>query len=196
MWFVEEFEDFAIRLSIPDLVYFPVSALYGDNIVRHSDKMPWFHGVTLLHHLENVHIGGGRNLIDLRFPVQCVLRAPDGARHYAGRLASGVIHSGEEVFILPSHRKTRVCAITVAGRGERLAFAPQSIALTLEDTCDVKRGDMFVHPGNVPLILMELDALLVWMDQEPLRTNKTYYIKHTTQMDSRSDSARGVIRTR
>ena len=177
-----EFENFVARLSVPDLVYIPVSALCGDNIVTLSERMPWFRGVPLLQHLENVRIMGERNLIDLRFPIQCVLRAPDGARHYAGRLSSGVVRVGEEVLILPSQRKTRVRAVTVAGAKEKMAFAPQSLTVTLEDEIDIKRGDMIVHPGNMPHVLREMDALLVWMDREPLQTGKAYYVKHTTQM--------------
>ena len=178
----KEFEDFVARLSILDLVYIPVSALCGDNIVTLSEKMPWFRGAPLLQHLENVRITGDRNLIDLRLPVQCVLRSSDGSRHYAGRLSSGVIRIGEEVLVLPSHRKTRVRDISVAGAKEDMAFAPQSMALTLEDEIDIKRGDMIVHPGNMPLVLREIDAILVWMDREPLQAGKIYYVKHTTQM--------------
>ncbi|MBF0122410.1 MAG: adenylyl-sulfate kinase [Candidatus Omnitrophica bacterium] len=177
----KEFESFSTRLSIPDLEYIPVSALCGDNIVSHSDKMPWFQGIPLLKHLENVRIVGDRNLIDLRFPIQSVLRAPNGVRHYAGRLASGVVRVGEDVLILPSHRKTRVKGLTVAGAEEGMAFAPQSIALTLEDEIDIKRGDMVVRAGNMPKISREMEAILVWMDRVPLQTGKVYAIKHTTQ---------------
>ena len=103
----EEFEEFATRLTIKNLSFVPVSALSGDNIVKRSTNMPWHDGQPLLEQLETVYVGGDRNLVDLRFPVQTVVRA-EGERWYGGRIVSGVVKVGEEVVILPSHRRSRV----------------------------------------------------------------------------------------
>ena len=70
----DEFTAFAAKLDAPDLTVIPVSALHGDNIVTRSDNMPWYDGPALLHHLEHVHIASDRNLVDVRFPVQYVIR--------------------------------------------------------------------------------------------------------------------------
>ena len=130
---VQDFENFAEKLQVPDLVYIPISALKGDNVVTKSDRMPWYEGPPLLSHLENVHILSDRNLIDLRFPVQYVLRPNRDFRGYSGRLASGVIRKGDEILVLPSQRKTRIRSI-VGYEGEiPYAFAPQSVTVTLED---------------------------------------------------------------
>ena len=179
---VQDFENFAEKLNIPDLVYIPLSALKGDNVVQKSERMSWYEGPSLLSHLENVHILSDRNLIDLRFPVQYVLRPHMDFRGYSGRLAAGVIRKGDEILVLPSQRRTRVRSI-VGYEGELpSAFAPQSITVTLEDEIDITRGDMLVHPGNLPRILREIETILVWMDQTPLAPGKVYWIKHTTQL--------------
>jgi bifunctional enzyme CysN/CysC len=176
------FERFAERLGIADLVFIPMSALKGDNVVKGSDRMPWYEGPPLLSYLENVHIGGDRNLIDLRFPVQQVIRPHMDFRGYGGSVASGTLHTGDEVLALPSLRKSKVKSIVAFDREEPYAFAPQSVLLTLEDEIDLTRGDMLVHPANLPRIRREIDAILVWMDREPLRVGRVYAVKHTTQV--------------
>jgi bifunctional enzyme CysN/CysC len=179
---VQDFDNFSEKLNVPDLGYIPLSALVGDNVVKRSDRTPWYNGPSLLSHLENVHIMSDRNLVDLRFPVQYVLRPNMDFRGYCGRLASGVIRKGDEIIVLPSQRKTRVRSVVVYEDEVPYAFAPQSITLTLEDEIDVTRGDMFVHSANLPRIRREIDAILVWMDHEPLSLGKVYWIKHTTQL--------------
>ncbi|MCX5793653.1 MAG: sulfate adenylyltransferase subunit CysN [Elusimicrobia bacterium] len=179
---VRDFDNFSEKLQAPDLVYIPVSALKGDNVVAKSDRMPWYKGPPLLNHLENVRILSDRNLIDLRFPVQYVLRPNMDFRGYSGRLASGVIRRGDEILVLPSRRKTRVRSIAGYEGELPYAFAPQSITVTLEDEVDITRGDMLVHSANLPQIRREIEAILVWMDQAPLVPGKVYYIKHTTQL--------------
>src|SRR5438093_9346567 len=88
-----QFSDFASRLSIQDIVFIPTSALKGDNVVSASKNMPWYAGATILYQLENVHHASDRDLIDVRFPVQYVIRPRSDALHdyraYAGRVARG-----------------------------------------------------------------------------------------------------------
>ena len=176
------FDGFAEKLQAPDLAYIPISALKGDNIVTKSARTPWYDGPPLLSHLENVHIVSDRNLIDLRFPVQYVLRPNMYFRGYSGRIASGVIRKGDEIIVLPSQKKTRIRSIV--GYKDELSYAcaPQSVTVTLEDELDVTRGDMFVHPANLPQTRREIEAILVWMDQTRLLPGKEYLIKHTTQI--------------
>ncbi len=179
---VQDFENFSEKLNIPDLVSIPLSALKGDNVVRKSKRMAWYDGPSLLSHLENVPILSDRNLIDLRFPVQYVVRPHMDFRGYSGRLAAGVIRKGDEILVLPSQRRTRIRSI-VGFQGELpYAFAPQSITVTLEDEIDITRGDMLVHPSNLPQIRREIETILIWMDQAPLVPGKVYWIKHTTQI--------------
>jgi bifunctional enzyme CysN/CysC len=174
----KDYEDFADRLELGDVTFIPISALKGDNVVHPSRNMPWYTGSTLMHHLENVSIASDRNLRDFRFPVQWVNRPNLDFRGYAGTIASGIVRTGDEVLVLPSRRKNRVKSIvTFEGELEE-AFAPMAVTLTLEKEVDVSRGDLLVHPDNLPHVDERLEAMVVWMAEEPLKAGKPYLLKH------------------
>jgi len=173
-----DYQNFAARLNIRDLTFIPVSALLGDNVVHPSEMMPWYQGKPLLAHLETVFTGSDQNLVDLRLPVQYVLRQTSDFRGYCGRLASGILRRGDEVTVLPSGRSSRIASI-VAPRGDvDYAYPPMSVTVTLEDNLDVSRGDMLVHPRNLPRLGREAESIVVWMSDEPFRTGKPYIVKH------------------
>jgi bifunctional enzyme CysN/CysC len=181
-----EFDDFAARLEVHDLTCIPISALAGDNVVDRSAEMGWYEGPSLLHYLEEVHIGSDRNLIDLRFPVQRVVRPISSSdlhdyRGYAGVVASGVLEVGDEVVVLPSGFTSRVEAIDTADGPLAEAFPPQSVVVRLEDELDISRGDMLCRPHNKPTAGQDLSAMVCWMADAPLRAGAKLAIKHTTR---------------
>ncbi len=178
----KEFSQFAARLGVQDIVYIPISALEGDNVVNPSTRMDWYQGPTLLNHLENVYIDADRNLVDFRFPVQYVNRPNLNFRGYCGSVASGVVRPGDEVMALPSRKTTRVKSIVNAEGEMEYAFCPQACTITLEDEIDISRGDMLVHPNNLPYVGSQLEAMLVWMSETPMTPRKTYQIKHSTNL--------------
>jgi bifunctional enzyme CysN/CysC len=177
-----DYTDFAARLKTRDVRFIPISALVGDNVVERSDNMPWFRGVPLLDYLESVHIASDRNLIDLRFPVQYVLRPDMGFRGYCGTVASGTLRKGAEVVVLPSGKRSRVKSIATYDGEHDEVFAPMSVTVCLEDEIDVSRGDQLVYPGNLPRLDREFDAVLVWMAEAPLSSERGYRIKHGTSV--------------
>jgi len=177
----QDFTNFAARLEVSDIHFIPISALLGDNVVNSSENMPWFHGSPLIEYLESVHIASDRNLIDLRFPVQSVLRAEKDFRGYQGTVASGIVRRGDEVVILPSGLKTKVEHIVTYDGELQEAFPPLAVTMTLEDDIDISRGDMLCHVNNVPDISREVEAMIVWMAKEPMVAGKPYLIKHTTR---------------
>jgi bifunctional enzyme CysN/CysC len=178
-----DYTGFVAKLAIPDVQFIPISALKGDNVVDKSAAMPWYQGPPLLSHLESVHIASDRNLTELRFPVQYVLRPNLDFRGLAGTIASGILRKGQEVLILPSGRRSRVASIvTFEGELEE-AFAPMAVAVTLQDQIDVSRGDMLVAPENPPHVSNQIEAMVVWMaDDAPFVAGKTYWIKQTTRL--------------
>jgi bifunctional enzyme CysN/CysC len=186
---VAEFSVFATKLEIGDLTFIPMSALHGDNVVERSPNMPWHDGPSLLHHLERVHIASDRNLIDVRFPVQYVIRphqATDPALHdyrgYAGEVAGGVLKQGDEVMHLPSGLTTTVERIvTPAGEVDE-AYPPMSVTLLLADDLDISRGDMICRPHNQPSASQDIDVMVCWMtDARPLTPGSRLVVKHTTR---------------
>ena len=185
----EEFSAFATRLDIGDLTFIPISALHGDNVVDRSASMPWYDGPSLLHHLEHVHIASDRNLIDVRFPVQYVIRphaATDAQLHdyrgYAGQVAGGVFKPEDEVLHLPSGFTTRVRRIETAGTEIAEAFAPMSVTLLLDDDVDISRGDMICRPNNRPSAAQDIEAMVSWMSSDlPLARRSRLIVKHTSR---------------
>ncbi len=173
-----DYKKFVTRLSMPDIYFIPLSALKGDNVVEISDKMPWYHGKSLLHYLETVHVSSDRNFEDLRFPVQVVLRPDLGFRGFAGKMASGIVRKGEKLMALPSRRTSTVTRIIGPDGDLDYAFPPQSVTITLEDEIDLSRGEMLVHPSNLPRIERQFEAMLVWMDEKPMDPFAQFFIKH------------------
>jgi bifunctional enzyme CysN/CysC len=185
----DEFSKFATKLEIQDLTFIPISALNGDNVVDRSGNMPWYDGPSLLHHLEHVHIASDRNLIDVRFPVQYVIRPHASSdpelhdyRGYAGQVAGGVLKAGDEVLHLPSGFSTRISRIELAGKEVAEAFPPMSVTLLLDDDVDISRGDMICRPNNRPKAAQDLEGLVCWMSAErPLAARSRLIVKHTTR---------------
>jgi bifunctional enzyme CysN/CysC len=180
---VREYTDFSSKLDIHDITFVPVSALMGDNVVNKSERMPWYDGASVLHHLENVTISADRNLVDFRFPIQYVIRPHQDFRGFAGTVVSGTIRKGEAVLALPSRRESRVRAIHTHQGEIDEAFESQAVVLTLEDEIDVSRGEMLVRRHNIPRINNRLEAILCWMDDtKPLSRTTHYYLQHGTRL--------------
>ena len=177
---VAEYRKFIEPLGIPDVQCIPLSALDGDNVVEKSDRTPWYDGVSLLEYLETVHIGNDHNLNDFRYPVQYVLRPNLDFRGFCGKVASGVVRKGDEVVALPSGKRSHVKSIVTYEGEIDYAFPPMSVTLTLEDEIDVSRGEMLVHPDNMPMIGRNFEAMLVWMDEEKMDLEKSFFLKQTT----------------
>ncbi len=177
----DDYTGFVAKLNLPDVTFIPMSALKGDNVVSRSDAMPWHSGPPLLDHLETVHIASDRNLTDLRFPVQYVIRPDLDFRGFAGTVASGILRKGDEVMVLPSGKRSRVKSIVTYDGELEEAFAPQAVTVTLADEVDVSRGDMLVQPDNPPHVSSEIEAMVVWMAEQPLAPGRTYTLKHATR---------------
>ena len=177
---VSDYKAFVEPLNIPDIQCIPLSALEGDNVVEKSDRTPWYEGTSLLEYLETVHIGNDHNLKDFRYPVQYVLRPNLDFRGFCGKVSSGVIRKGDEIMALPSGKKSHVKSIVTYEGEIDYAFPPMSVTITLEDEIDVSRGEMLVHPDNLPMVGRNFEAMLVWMDEEKMDMEKSFFLKHTT----------------
>ena len=188
---LEEMTDWAARLQIPDMTFIPISALHGDNVVDRSRGMQWYGGAPLLYHLEHVVIAPDRNLNDVRFPIQWVIRPMSDEHHdyrgYGGQVAGGILRPGSEVVVLPGGRRTTIKAIDSYSGELESAFPTMSVALRLGDEIDISRGDMIVEAEDQPVSARELDAVVCWMSDQPLQPRSRYTIKHTTR------TARAII---
>jgi sulfate adenylyltransferase subunit 1 len=180
-----EFEDFASKLEIKDVHFIPISALNGDNVVDRSKNMNWYEGSTLMHLLENIHIGSDQNHVDCRFPIQYVVRPqspefPD-YRGYAGRIEGGVFKPGDQVTILPSGFISKIKSIDTFNGEVAEAFSPMSVCITLEDNIDISRGDMLVRENNKPNVEQDIDVMICWMNEKKMIPGGKYTVRHTSQ---------------
>lgn len=188
---VNDYKHFVEPLGIPDITCIPLSALDGDNVVEKSARTPWYEGPALLDFLETVPIDLDRNYTDFRYPVQYVLRPNQNFRGFCGKVASGVVRKGDTVMALPSGKTSKVKSIVTYDGELECAYPPLCVTLTLEDEIDISRGEMLVHPDNLPISDRNFEAMLVWMDEEEMDVNKSFYIKQTTNTTrARVDSIR------
>ena len=180
----EEYSKMAEQLSLNNVVYIPISALNGDNIVDKSENLNWYKGKTLLDYLETVELENTINLDKARFPVQYVIRPQTEELHdyrgYAGKITSGIYKVGDSVTILPSGTESKISAIEVAQKQVEEAFAPQSVILHLENDVDISRGDLIVKSDDLPKIEQELEVLVCWMGDKPLKSGSKYLIQNNT----------------
>ncbi|HOK97857.1 MAG TPA: sulfate adenylyltransferase subunit CysN [Bacteroidales bacterium] len=180
----QDYESISSKISVKDIRFIPISALKGDNVVNKSDKMPWYDGPSLMHLLETIHITNDINYDDPRFPVQYVIRPNTDEFHdyrgYAGRIASGIFRVGDAVTVLPSGFTSRIKSIDFFGESLQEAYAPQSVAIQIEDDIDISRGDMLVRSDNLPTVGQDVELMICWLNEKPMQVGNKYYLRHTT----------------
>jgi sulfate adenylyltransferase subunit 1 len=178
---VIDYSAVATSLGLKDITYIPISAINGDNIVEKSASFPWYEGESLLHILENVAVANDINYTDARFPVQYVIRPQTDDLHdyrgYAGKVISGIYKKGDTICVQPSGLQSVISAIEIGGQQVEEAFAPQSVVLHLQHDIDISRGDVIVKIDNLPTVENELDVLLCWMGNKPLKAGNKYLLQ-------------------
>ena len=178
----EDYTQFAQKLGIEDITFIPMSAFKGDNITESSERMPWYHGTTLMGYLETVPVDEERlQKQPFRMPVQWVNRPDLDFRGFSGTLASGVIKPGDAVRVLPSGKTSRVQRIYTFDGDLQEAVAGQSITLLLDDEIDISRGDLICRADEPAETANQFETTLVWMHDEPLLPGRPYLMKIGTQ---------------
>jgi len=181
---VKQYKAFASKLGVKDILFIPISALKGDNVVNRSTEMPWYKGATLMHNLETIHIGSDENHTDARFPVQTVIRPHSDTYHdfrgYAGRIDGGIFRIGEEILVLPSGLKSKIKEIFLGEISLLEAFAPMSVTITLEDNIDTSRGNILTKQHNQPAAHKEIDFIGCWFNDKTLNHATKYVVRNGT----------------
>ena len=169
------------KLNIADSHFIPISAKYGDNVVDKSEKMNWYHGKTFLKLIESIEIRKNKNPDIKRFPVQTIIRPNTSEFHdyrgYAGRVAGGVFRPGDEVTVLPSLLKSKIKSIDVLGKTLSETIAGDSVTISLEDQIDISRGDMLVSSDDLPVISQDINLMICWFNERPMKIGGRYLIK-------------------
>ena len=169
------------KLKISDTHFIPISAKYGDNVVDRSEKMNWYKGKTFLSLIETIEIRKNKNPDNKRFPVQTIIRPQTSEYHdyrgYAGRVAGGVFHPGDEVTVLPSLRKSKIKSIDILGKTLSETIEGESVTISLEDQIDVSRGDMLASPDDLPVISQDINLMICWFNERPMKVGGKYLIR-------------------
>ena len=170
------------KLAIEDPQFIPISAKYGDNVVDPSEKMKWYTGKTFLRFIETVEIARNKNPESPRFPVQTIIRPQTEEHHdyrgYAGRVASGLFKPGDEIVVLPSQKRSRIKSIDTFSKSLHEAIAGDSVTITLNDQIDVSRGDLLVKPDDIPFISQDVDLMICWFNEKPLKPGGRYLVRN------------------
>jgi bifunctional enzyme CysN/CysC len=185
----EEFGAFAEPLGFECIVPIPVSALKGDNVTSPSAHMHWYHGPTLLGHLETVDVAREVAQRPFRFPVQWVNRPHLDFRGYAGTVASGSIKPGDEVVIHPSGKRVHVGRLVTSDGDLEEAREGDAITLTFAEEVDASRGDVVASPDAAPSLADQVAAKVIWFDEEAMLPGRTYTIRCGSQTTTATVSA-------
>jgi len=169
------------KLEISDAHYIPISAKYGDNVVDRSENMNWYSGKTFLNLIETIEIKKNKNQYSQRFPVQTIIRPQTSDFHdyrgYAGRVAGGIFRPGDEVTVLPSLIRSKINSIDIFGKTFSEAVTGDSVAISLEEQIDIGRGDMLVSSDDLPFISQDINLMVCWFNERPLRVGGKYLIR-------------------
>src|SRR5512133_2777023 len=169
------------KLNISDVNFIPISAKYGDNVVDRSGNMDWYEGKTFLNLIETIEISKNKSPENKRFPVQTIIRPHTSEFHdyrgYAGRVAGGVFRPGDEITVLPSLRKSKIRSIDVLGKSLSETISGDSVAISLEDQIDISRGDMLVSTDDLPVISQDINLMVCWFNERPLKVGGKYLVR-------------------
>ncbi len=182
-----EYLHFVQKTRISEVHFIPISALKGDNVVEKSENMKWYKGSNFLYHLENAYIGNTWDFINARFAIQHVIRPQSKEtnlhdyRGYSGEVLGGVFKKGDKITVLPSGFSTTIKKLDSFDGEQEKTFPPQNVTMLLEDDIDISRGDMLVKADNKPNIGQDLEVMICWLNEQKLRPNGKYLLRHTTQ---------------
>lgn len=189
----KEYEAIAAILKLKNIVFIPISAKDGDNVVDVSQHTPWYTGPTLLHLLETLPVRLSESHLPARFPVQYIIRPHSDKFHdyrgYAGRISGGSFKVGDDILVLPSNTQSKIVAIDEAEKNINEAFTPQSVTIRLADNIDISRGDLLVKKSEKKAnVNANVSLLISWLNHKPLNVGGKYIIRHTT------DETRAIVK--
>ena len=180
----DELQHLCGKLGIADSYFIPVSAKFGDNVVQQSGNLKWYKGKTFLELIETIEIKRDRNSREARFPVQTVIRPLSSEFHdyraYAGRVAGGTFHPGDEITVLPSMINSRIIGIDVFERKLGEATTGDSVNIVLEDPIDISRGDLIVKSGELPQAGQDITFMTCWFNESPLKSDGRYLLRNNS----------------
>jgi bifunctional enzyme CysN/CysC len=177
----EDYRSFAKSIGASEITVVPVSALMGDNMITRSTNMPWYHGPTLMAHLETVPVGDDLDTKPFRLPVQWVNRPNQNFRGFSGTIVQGTVKPGDQIKVLPSARTSTVERVVTYGGDLEAGVAGQSLTITLKDEIDISRGDVICAANDPVEVSDQFEVEILWMSDEPMLPGRPYLFKSSTK---------------
>lgn len=174
---VSDYSKLSASLELATILSIPMSARFGDNVIRRSPNTPLYIGPTLLQHLETVAVDNDYLDKAFRFPVQYISRPDLNFRGFAGQVASGKIAVGDPVVVAKSGMLSYIREIVTMDGTFVEAREGQAVTIVLADQVDVSRGDMLVAPDNRPEVADQFQARIIWFDINPLIPGSSYTLR-------------------
>jgi bifunctional enzyme CysN/CysC len=174
---VKDYQEFAQQLGFQTLVPIPISARYGDNVITRSPKMPWYHGPSLLDHLNTVDVESQLAEKPFRMPVQWVNRPNLDFRGFSGTISSGRVKPGDAVVVAGSGRTSKVARIVTMDGDLDEGAAGEAVTITLADEIDMSRGDILAPTSARPEVSDQFSAHILWMTEDEMLPGRQYLLK-------------------
>ena len=169
-----------------DIPFVPTSAFYGDNVVKLSDKTPWYKGMSMMQALDNLKLPEKPSTLPLRIPVEDAYTISGIGTVPVGRVETGTMKKGDKVVFMPGGATGEVKSIEMhheeipqAVPGDNIGWNVRGIGKT-----DVRRGDVCGHVDNPPKVADEFVGQIVVL-QHPSAITAGYtpvFHAHTSQI--------------
>ncbi|MBD3318318.1 translation elongation factor EF-1 subunit alpha [Candidatus Woesearchaeota archaeon] len=179
--------------KVDDVQFVAIASLKGDNVVKKSDKMPWYQGKTLLDALNSLNVPEKPTDLPLRLPLQDVYNIKGIGVVPVGKVETGVMKVGDKVIVTPGREGKGVTGecksiemhhqqMQKALPGDNVGFSVRGIGIK-----DIARGDVLGHTDNPPTVATEFTGQVVVMDHPSVITigyTPVFHI-HTAQVACR-----------
>ena len=162
------------RMHLDDVLFIPLSALVGDNVVQGSATMGWYEGQTLLESIQDWRPAEAMDASP-RMRIQLISRA-ENFRGVSGTVHRGSFTVGDEVKIFPSNQVANIAKIITYEDEIQSAHDSDAVTLVLEPEVDATRGDLIassnedLHPSD------RFNADIVWLHEDPLIRSRSYLL--------------------
>lgn len=169
-----------------EIPFIPISAFNGDNVVKHSDKTPWYKGVTMMEALDNLKQPEKPSTLPLRIPVEDAYTISGIGTVPVGRVETGTMKKGDKVVFMPGGASGEVKSIEMHHEEIPQALPGDNIGWNVRGIgkADVRRGDVCGHVDNPPKVADEFVGQIVVL-QHPSAITAGYtpvFHAHTSQI--------------
>ncbi len=175
----KELSQFTNNIGVNVTATVPVSAKYGENIIKKSQKLTWYNGKPFCEILDSYNIKKSTDDLPLRLPIQDIYKIDD-KRVIVGRIETGELKLNDELFFLPSSEVVKLKSFEAWPKEKKKYVSGDNIGLTIEDQIFIDKGNLISHVISRPKLMNTFEASLFWLSEKELEIDKQYFMKINT----------------